>query len=230
MSKQDAPSKYTAERGMPGAFEGETVSRRRFMGVTVQTAGILATSAILLPSIGFAVGPMFEETDPTWEVVGPVDDFTKETYTPKVITVAPNVGQAGKTTVYVRARDPEIDKEYEEDPKTRENFNDEEFVAISTRCMHLGCPVRFVDAARRFICPCHGGVYDFRGLVDGGPPVRPLDRFYTRVRDGQVEIGPRFSVNSELRRFSPRDAGEALDGIGQYAYPSRPTARKLSQD
>ena len=34
---------------------------------------------------------------------------------------------------------------------------------------------------QRFICPCHGGVYDFRGKVDGGPPVRPLDRFYTRV-------------------------------------------------
>ena len=59
--------------------------------------------------------------------------------------------------------------------------------------MHLGCPVRFVEAAGRFICPCHGGVYDFRGEVDGGPPVRPLDRFYTRVRNGQLEIGPRYS-------------------------------------
>lgn len=221
-SKPDAPSKYTADRGIPGAFEGETVSRRRFMGVTVHTAGIVAASAFLLPSIGFAVGPMFEKQEVTWEPVGPVDDFPAETYTPKVITVAKDVGQAGKTTVYVRARDPQVDTE--ELPK---NFEDEQFVAISTRCMHLGCPVRFVDAARRFICPCHGGVYDFRGLVDGGPPVRPLDRFYTRVRNGQVEIGPRFSVNSELDRFSPRDAGEALDGIGQYAYPSRPTQRKL---
>ena len=38
-----------------------------------------------------------------------------------------------------------------------------------------------------------------------------------------VQLGPRFSVNSELRRFSPRDPGEPLDGIGQYLYPSRPT-------
>ena len=37
----------------------------------------------------------------------------------------------------------------------------------------------------------------------------------------------RFSVNSELKRFSPRDPGEPLDGIGQYLYPSRPSARKL---
>ena len=59
------------------------------------------------------------------------------------------------------------------------------------------------------------------------PPVRPLDRFYTRIREGVVEIGPRFSVNSELRRFSPRYPGEDLDGVGQYLYPSRPSQRKL---
>ena len=98
-------------------------------------------------------------------------------------------------------------------------------MAISTRCMHLGCPVRFVEAAGRFICPCHGGVYGFQGQVDGGPPVRPLDRFYTRVRDGRLEVGPRYSVNRELKRFSPRDPAEPLDGVGQYLYPSRPTIR-----
>jgi hypothetical protein len=87
--------------------------------------------------------------------------------------------------------------------------------------------VRFVEASQRFICPCHGGVYDFQGKVNGGPPVRPLDRFYTRVRNGNVEVGPRFSVNSELRRFSPRDPGEPIDGIGQYVYPARPSVRKI---
>ena len=66
-----------------------------------------------------------------------------------------------------------------------------------------------------------------RGEVDGGPPVRPLDRFYTRERNGELLIGPRFSVNRELRRFSPRDPGAPLDGIGQFAYPSRPSIRKI---
>jgi menaquinol-cytochrome c reductase iron-sulfur subunit len=80
-----------------------------------------------------------------------------------------------------------------------------------------------VPAAERFICPCHGGVYDLRGRRTGGPPPRPLDRFFTRVVSGRLEIGPRFSVNSQLRRFSPRDPGEALDGIGQYLYPRRLT-------
>ena len=88
--------------------------------------------------------------------------------------------------------------------------------------MHLGCPVRYIEAAERFVCPCHGGVYDFRGKSTGGPPVRPLDRFYTRVRNGQVEVGPRYSVNGEFRRFpSYRDPAQDLDGIGQYLYPGR---------
>ncbi len=53
--------------------------------------------------------------------------------------------------------------------------------------------------------------------------MRPLDRFYTRLNTstGLVELGPRYSVNSEFQRFSPRDPGEPLDGIGQYLYPAR---------
>ncbi len=34
--------------------------------------------------------------------------------------------------------------------------------------------------------------------------------------------------NQELQRFSPRDPGEPLDGVGQYLYPSRPSVRQLS--
>jgi quinol---cytochrome c reductase iron-sulfur subunit, bacillus type len=80
-----------------------------------------------------------------------------------------------------------------------------------------------VQAAQRFICPCHGGVYEFDGKVGGGPPVRPLDRFKTKVENGRVLIGDRFSLDSELRKFSPRDPSNHLDGLWQYLYPARPT-------
>jgi menaquinol-cytochrome c reductase iron-sulfur subunit len=212
-------SKYTLDRGIPGAFEGETVTRRRFMNIGGQAAGGIAAASFLLPALGFAIGPIFKESPHTWETVGPVGDFPDNNYIPTVITITPGIGEAGKTTVYVRKRNPAID--------TDRADRDAAFIAISTRCAHLGCPVRWVDAAERFICPCHGGVYDLLGRRVGGPPVRPLDRFYTRVANGYVQIGPRYSVNSELERFSPRDPGEPIDGIGQYAYPSRPSARKL---
>ncbi len=151
--------------------------------------------------------------------MGPEADFNAQTYVPKVMNITANVGEAGKATVYVRRFDPKREKPSPSD----EGKAPPPYVAVSNRCAHLGCPVRYIQASERFVCPCHGGIYDFEGKVAGGPPVRPLDRFYTRVRKGRVEIGERFSVNSELRRFSPRDPSNHLDGLWQYLYPSRPT-------
>ena len=39
-------SKYTSDRLIPGAFEGETVTRRRLMGLTVQGAGAVAVMGL----------------------------------------------------------------------------------------------------------------------------------------------------------------------------------------
>ena len=212
-------SKYTLDRQIPGAFEGETITRRRFMTGTANAAGIIAAASFTLPALGFAIGPIFKSTPHHWETVGTVDSFPDNNYIPVVVTLTPGIGEAGEATVYMRKRNPALDT----DPYDR----DTRFIAITSRCAHLGCPVRWVDASERFICPCHGGVYDLLGRPVGGPPVRPLDRFYTRVVGQYVQVGPRFSVNSQLRRFSPRDPAEPLDGIGQYLYPSRPGAQKL---
>jgi menaquinol-cytochrome c reductase iron-sulfur subunit len=221
--RKEPKSKYTLDRGMPGAFEGETVTRRRFMTLTANGAGAVAVAAFALPALGFAAGSaLFDRPPVHWEPVGAEGDFPDDTYLPRVLTVVAGIGQVGRTTIYVRARNDKTDT-----PPNPPGY-DERFIAMSTRCMHLGCPVRYIDAAKRFVCPCHGGVYNFEGGVDGGPPVRPLDRFYTRVRNGQVEVGPRYSVNSEFRRFpSYRDPAQDLDGIGQYLYPGRFSTPKM---
>jgi menaquinol-cytochrome c reductase iron-sulfur subunit len=213
-SPKQRKSRYTADRGIAGAWEGETVTRRRVFEIGAQGVGGIAVAAFALPALGFALGPMFEDQLPEQYLdVGPERDFNPETYVPKVITIEPDVGEAGKTTIYVRRTDPARDEKNKDQP----------YVAISTRCAHLGCPVRYVTASRRFICPCHGGVYGFQGEVTGGPPVRPLDRFYTKVEAGRVLVGPRFSLNSDLERFSPRDPSNHLDGLWQYLYPARPS-------
>jgi menaquinol-cytochrome c reductase iron-sulfur subunit len=215
--KFDKKSRYTENRGIAGAFEGETVTRRRLMEGTALAAGGIATMAFALPGLGFALGPLFEDTLPTrWQDVGPEGDFNDTSYVPRVMNIDAEIGDAGKTTVYVRKFKPGQDKVIKgEDPQP--------YVAISTRCAHLGCPVRYIQASQKFLCPCHGGVYGFQGEVQGGPPVRPLDRFYTRVRSGRVQVGDRFSLNSQLHRFSPRDPSNHLDGLWQYLNPSRPT-------
>jgi menaquinol-cytochrome c reductase iron-sulfur subunit len=197
----------------PGYFEGESMTRRTALAIGGQAAAGIGLGAVALATVGFAFGPVFDHPEETWEGVGPPDDFGPDTYTQAVITIRANIGEAGKTTVYVRQGNPEINPD--ESPS--------EYIAISTRCAHLGCPVRFARASSTFICPCHGGVYDFEGQVIGGPPVRPLDRFQTRVSDGQVEIGPRYSVTSDLEPVRARDPGEFTGGIWEYLYPPRPT-------
>jgi menaquinol-cytochrome c reductase iron-sulfur subunit len=194
-----------------GYFEGETMTRRAVFAAGGQALGAAGVLAVTLPVVGFAVAPMFDRPEETWEGVGSSDEFTPDTYRQAVITIVDGVGDSGKTTVYIRRGSPDLG----EDPN--------EFIAISTRCAHLGCPVRFVQAAGNFICPCHGGVYDFEGQVIGGPPVRPLDRFQTRVVGDTLEVGPRYSVTNDLEPVRARDPGEFTGGVWEYLYPPRPT-------
>jgi menaquinol-cytochrome c reductase iron-sulfur subunit len=198
---------------MPGSFDGETVTRRRFMTGVAHGGGAIAAAAMTLPALGFAIGPLFDRPPLTWQDIGPLSHYSDSDYVPVSVTIAPGLGNASPSLAFIRKHNPSIDGP----PKDRYDH----VVAISSRCAHVGCPVRFVDAAKSFVCPCHGGVYDFRGIRIGGPPPRPLDRFYTLIKDGRVLLGPRFSVNSELRRFSPRPSGVPLDGIGQYVYPAQ---------
>jgi Rieske Fe-S protein len=66
--------------------------------------------------------------------------------------------------------------------------NGTDFVAFSNVCTHLGCRVRWVEERHEFFCPCHNGVFAADGTVLAGPPPRPLDRFETKVEDGQIFI------------------------------------------
>ena len=211
--RREKKSKYTSDRNMPGAFEGETVTRRNLMNLWANGAGGIAAAAFTLPALGFAIAPIFTHQAWSWQAIGTPADFNETTYLTKVIVITPGIGEAGNSIAYVRQRNPR------DRHRARGRVQP---LGRPVGPLHApGLPGALRAAAERFICPCHGGVYDFRGMVAGGPPVRPLDRFYTRLNDGLVEIGPRYSVNSELQRFSPRFPGEPLDGIGQYLYPAQ---------
>jgi quinol---cytochrome c reductase iron-sulfur subunit, bacillus type len=63
-------------------------------------------------------------------------------------------------------------------------------VAFSPICTHLGCAYHWDDPSHTFICPCHTSVFSIDGKVLGGPAPRPLDRFMTKIEAGKLEIGP----------------------------------------
>ncbi|HEY6638372.1 MAG TPA: Rieske (2Fe-2S) protein [Solirubrobacterales bacterium] len=217
-NNQGAPKRL--EKPEPaGYFQGESMTRRTVFSIGVQAVGGVAVAAVALPAVGFAVAPLFEEEAEPWQAVGATTDFDPDTYRPVTITIVQGIGETGKSTAYIRQGNPEITANQTKYPPESPN----EYIAISTRCAHVGCPVRFVQASGNFICPCHGGVYGFLGERIGGPPVRPLDRFQTRVVNGQVQVGPRYSVTNSLDPVRARDPGEFTGGVWNYLYPPRPS-------
>jgi Rieske Fe-S protein len=74
----------------------------------------------------------------------------------------------------------------EEDPAILIRLGEEELVAFSQKCTHLGCVVH--PEGDELVCPCHEGFFSIEtGEVHSGPPERPLERIVVEVRDdGQV--------------------------------------------
>ncbi len=81
------------------------------------------------------------------------------------------------------------------DPAVLLRVSDDEVVAFSQKCTHLGCVVYFEAHEDRWHCPCHEGNFEATtGAVISGPPTRPLGKIDVEVRDdgmiwalGQVE-------------------------------------------
>jgi cytochrome b6-f complex iron-sulfur subunit len=64
----------------------------------------------------------------------------------------------------------------------------EEFIALSTKCSHLGCNVFWKDLEKKFFCPCHDGYFDSKGNVLSGPPPKPLSSYKVEVVNESIFI------------------------------------------
>lgn len=62
----------------------------------------------------------------------------------------------------------------------------DEVHALDLSCTHLGCTVRVTPEG--LSCPCHGSVFDRRGMVVKGPASRPLARHRVEESGGTVVV------------------------------------------
>jgi cytochrome b6-f complex iron-sulfur subunit len=63
------------------------------------------------------------------------------------------------------------------------------FIAFSRACTHLGCLIEFSKNSQKIICPCHAGTYDLDGMVESGPPPKPLSAIPIKIEGETIIIG-----------------------------------------
>lgn len=61
--------------------------------------------------------------------------------------------------------------------------------ALSAKCTHLGCIVKWEAAQGILACPCHEALFNPNGTVIGGPAPRPLPSYPARIEGGQIVVG-----------------------------------------
>jgi len=75
------------------------------------------------------------------------------------------------------------------------------FLALSSRCTHLGCTVPWDEKTKTFPCPCHASSFDLHGNVLSPPAPRALDLFPVTIEGGIVRVDT--SRRIERPRFEP---------------------------
>ncbi len=154
------------------------LNRRDFIKVTTGIVGGLIGAAIGLPAIAYLLDPAFKTgAKAGWIAIGKVADMQVGIPYPFSFTRTQVNGWERTSTSHGGFA-------------VRRSDNPNDILVLNSRCTHLGCTVNWKDEAQAFVCPCHDAKYSKEGVVLGGPPPRPLDRYnqFQVTADGVLEI------------------------------------------
>ena len=158
---------------MPECSDPSVPPRRRALVIFVNTAVALMGGGLTALLGAFALRPGGAAASGRWVRAGSTADLKPDEPVPRVLSV------------------PRVDGWYRE--RARETvflvWDGRDTVrAMSATCTHLGCQVQWNAAAKKFNCPCHGGVYAADGSVESGPPPRALDVVEARIDPGDASV------------------------------------------
>lgn len=150
------------------------LSRNDFVKFAVGAVGTIIGAVVGLPAIGYLVSPALRiQKSDAWVDLGPMESY-----------------EIGKPTLYTFTRSTVNGWE-----KTVNSYgvyivhkNDNDVVVFSNTCTHLSCRVTWHEDVQEYVCPCHDGRFDPSGEVINTVPPRPLDRYETKVEDGNLSI------------------------------------------
>ncbi|GAB4168827.1 MAG: hypothetical protein Fur0032_07160 [Terrimicrobiaceae bacterium] len=148
-------------------------SRRDFLLKAGIGLNVVAGGLVSVPILGYALNSFAAKPDREWIDLGPIDTYPE-----------------GKTrlAVYDNPLRVSWDGATAEIPCWVRRMQGEEFTIFAIHCTHLGCPVRWFEESRLFMCPCHGGAFYEDGSHASGPPPRGLYTYEYKVENGHLMI------------------------------------------
>ena len=148
-------------------------SRRDFLLAAGFGLNAIAGAMIGLPLIGYVLTSFFKTNKLEKIALGPVETFPE-----------------GKTRFasYKNPMHREWDGQTADIPCWVRRIKGNDFQVFAINCTHLGCPVRWFEESKLFMCPCHGGAYYEDGMNAAGPPPRGLYKYQFKVENNEVFV------------------------------------------
>ncbi len=155
-------------------------NRRKFMSWSVGAINLAVIAGIMTPVVGFIGSPMKSKPKDDWiDVLGDSEikvDETKEVRFRAKVDDGYQVVER-EYVVYMRRYADRI-------------------VAFDPACTHLGCRIQYKDDQKKFLCPCHGGIFDSDGKVVSGPPPKALETHGVKIENGRIFVSRRAGVGA----------------------------------
>ena len=146
--------------------------KRAFLGILVGAINVVLIGGVVGPVLGFVGSPIRNKLKGDWHPV--LDDHE----------IA--VGETKEATFAMRIKDGYMMTERKYTVFVRRY--EDHFACFDPACTHLGCRIHHNPEKGRYLCPCHGGVFDDEGKVISGPPPKPLDQHPVKLEGGRIWV------------------------------------------
>ncbi len=161
--------------------------RRSFLKMAAALGGAAIGALVMIPGVGMILDPLLRRrgSDGDFLPVGEATALSDE----RPISL-PVIGE--KVDAWTRAPEVQLGTVW------LQKGEDDEVMAMTAECPHLGCKIGYDREQDHFVCPCHDSSFGLDGSVNDGPSPRPMDRLEARVRDGVIEVRfKRFRTQNE---------------------------------
>jgi menaquinol-cytochrome c reductase iron-sulfur subunit len=133
----------------------------------------IAAALIGVPLLGYVLSSFTRTSPDSWISLGPLERFPQ--------------GET-RLAVYRNPVSKPWDGDTAEVPCWVRRIDSDKFQVFAINCTHLGCPVRWFQESRLFMCPCHGGAFYEDGAHASGPPPRGLFEYQNKVEGGELKV------------------------------------------